>query len=134
MRATLQATESNQVSDDEFDSWKAEPALPEGHSLAVDPIRYWLTKTEQYPLLSRFALNILSIPAAATDCERTFSELGDLLEVRRLSMKPDLLSALQSLRSWKRLGLKPYTSHLEAKPLSQLATLYSNCNDDDDDM
>ncbi|KAF2174404.1 hypothetical protein K469DRAFT_691718 [Zopfia rhizophila CBS 207.26] len=35
-----------------------------------------------------------------------FSELGDLLSTRRLRMKPELIAALQSLKSWKRIGIK----------------------------
>ncbi|KAF2468295.1 uncharacterized protein BDR25DRAFT_231964, partial [Lindgomyces ingoldianus] len=47
-----------------------------------------------YPILSRFTLTILSIPAAATNCKRMFLELSNLLEIRRLCIKADLLSAL----------------------------------------
>jgi hypothetical protein len=107
MKATMKDLEQLQETDDEYDHWKAELPLGETQELAKDPIKYWSTKQQQYPVLSRFAINILSIPAAAADCERTFSELGDLLRVRRLRMQPDLMSALQSLRSWKRLGLRP---------------------------
>jgi hypothetical protein len=65
-----------------------------------------LLYSSKYKLLSKFALDILSIPAASADCERNFSELGDLLSVRRMRMKVDLLAALQCLKSWKRIGLK----------------------------
>jgi hypothetical protein len=108
MKATMKDLEQSQETDDEYEHWKAELPLGETHELSKDPIKYWLTKQQQYRVLSRFAIDILSIPAAAADCERTFSELGDLLGVRRLRMQPDLMSALQSLRSWKRLGLRPY--------------------------
>lgn len=99
--------EQSQETDDEYEHWKTELPIGDAHELAKNPIKYWLTKQQQYPVLARFAIDILSIPAAAADCERTFSELGDLLGVRRLRMRPDLMSALQSLRSWKRLGLRP---------------------------
>jgi hypothetical protein len=72
----------------------------------MDPIAYWLAQSSRFPTLSRFAIDIFSIPAASADCERNFSEAGDLLSVRRLRMKVDLLSALQSLRSFKRIGLQ----------------------------
>ncbi|CAE7034396.1 hypothetical protein PTTW11_05423 [Pyrenophora teres f. teres] len=49
-------------------------------------------------------------PPPAADYERTFSELGDMLGTRRLHMKPELISALQSLKSWKRLGIQPTTT------------------------
>jgi hypothetical protein len=34
----------------------------------------------EYPNLSRLAIDTLSIPASSFECERLFSELGDLLE------------------------------------------------------
>ena len=49
----------------------------------------------------------MKIPAAAADCERQFSELGDMLGTRRLQMKAELIAAPQSLKSWKRTGIKP---------------------------
>ena len=49
---------------------------------------------------------MLTIPTAAADCERTFSELGDMLGTRRLRMKPELITALQCLKIWRRIGLK----------------------------
>jgi hypothetical protein len=62
-------------------------------------------------VLAKFAIDVLTIPAAAAACERTFSELSDLLGTRRLRVKPELLAALQSLKSWKRIGIQlPETS------------------------
>ena len=105
----MQGSHTRLESNDEYTHWKSELALDEESELGKNPIAYWLTKEGQYPLLAKFALNILAIPASSADCERMFSELGDLLEVRQLCMLPDLLSALQAIRSWKRLGLKPST-------------------------
>jgi len=126
MRGVLQEVARKDTVDDEFEHWKLELPLDENHSLARDPIKYWLSKEDQYPILSKFALDILSIPAAATSCERSFSELGDLLDNRRLRMLPDLLSALQSLRSWKRLGLRPAEKPYKAPTTTpcQEATMY----------
>ncbi|KAG9387832.1 Dimer-Tnp-hAT domain containing protein [Pyrenophora tritici-repentis] len=81
------------LAEDEYEIWKRQPAQLLGSSL-----------------LSKFAIDVLTIPAAAADCERTFSELGDMLGTRRLHMKPELISALQSLKSWKRLGIQPTTT------------------------
>jgi hypothetical protein len=49
---------------------------------------------KQYPVLSKFAINIMTTAAAAADCERQFSELGDILGTRRLQMKAELIAAL----------------------------------------
>ncbi|KAF7574089.1 hypothetical protein PtrM4_057120 [Pyrenophora tritici-repentis] len=95
--------------EDEYEIWRRQPALAEEDRLSLNPLLYWESVAGQFPLLSKFAINILTIPAAAADCERTFSELGDMLGTRRLHMKPELVAALQSLKSWKRLGIQPAT-------------------------
>jgi hypothetical protein len=92
--------------EDEYEVWRRQPVLDEDDPLAVDPIQYWQLHVHKYPVLAKFAIDVLTIPAAATDCERTFSECGDLLGTRRLQLKPDLLAALQSLKSWKRIGIQ----------------------------
>jgi len=60
----------------------------------------------KYPCLSQFAIDMLTIPASSCDCERLFSELGDLLEPKRRAIGSELLAALQLLRSWTRAGFK----------------------------
>ncbi|KAF7570517.1 hypothetical protein PtrM4_105190 [Pyrenophora tritici-repentis] len=47
---------------------------------------------------------MLSIPGSSCECERLFSELGDLLEPRRHSISPQLLAAIQCDRRWIRAG------------------------------
>ncbi|KAI1545054.1 hypothetical protein PtrCC142_003335, partial [Pyrenophora tritici-repentis] len=93
------------LAEDEYEIWKRQPALAEEDWLSLNPLLYWESVAGQFPILSKFAIDVLTIPAAAADCERTFSELGDMLGTRRLHMKPELISALQSLKSWKRLAL-----------------------------
>jgi hypothetical protein len=61
----------------------------------------------RYPELSRFVLDVLKIPASSCNCERMFSELGDLLEPKRRNMGPQLLAAIQLVRLWVRAGFKP---------------------------
>jgi hypothetical protein len=96
--------------EDEYEVWRRQPVLDEDDPLAVDPIQYWQLHVHRYPVLAKFSIDVLTIPAAATNCERTFSECGDLLGTRRLQIKPDLLAALQSLKSWKRIGIQLQTS------------------------
>ena len=45
-----------------------------------------------------------AILASSCECERLFSELGDLLEPRRRSISPQLLAAIQCDRRWIRAG------------------------------
>ena len=58
----------------------------------------------KYPCLSQFAIDMLTIPASSCDCERLFSELGDLLEPRRRAIGSELLAALQLVRAWSKAG------------------------------
>ena len=69
-------------------------------------MKYWLRLQPQYPHLAQLALDVLTIPASSCDCERMFSELGDLLEPKRQKIGVELLAALQALRSWIRAGFK----------------------------
>ena len=58
-----------------------------------------------YPQLSKLALNVLSILASSCECERMFSELGDLLEPRRRGIQLQLLAAIQCVRRWRTASL-----------------------------
>jgi hypothetical protein len=53
-----------------------------------------------YPRLAKMAFDILTIPALRADCERMFSELGHLLEARRMKIRPQLISAIQCSKAW----------------------------------
>ena len=92
---------------DEYDAWKNVPPLSHSHPLYKRPIEWWLLHQTEYPCLSKLALDILTIPASSTECERGFSETGDMLESRRSNMLPAMVQALQCTRSWKRQGFKP---------------------------
>lgn len=91
--------------EDEYDRWKrCEPRCGKDSEYAQEPIKYWMSLRDRYPNLSRLALDVLSIPASSCECERMFSELGDLLEPRRRNISPQLLAAIQCVRRWIRAG------------------------------
>ncbi|PZD22238.1 Dimer-Tnp-hAT domain containing protein, partial [Pyrenophora tritici-repentis] len=84
--ALINPSSSDEASaaEDEYTRWKrSEPAAERGTEYANNPIKYWVAVRDRYPSLSKLALDVLSIPASSCDCERMFSELGDLLEPRR---------------------------------------------------
>jgi hypothetical protein len=90
---------------DEYERWKArKPKANKDSYAAVHPIKYWIGLRGRYPNLSRMAIDVLSIPASSCECERMFSELGDLLEPRRRQISPQLLAAIQCVRRWYRAG------------------------------
>jgi hypothetical protein len=91
---------------DEYDRWREEELSWSTATYHNDgnAVRYWMTMAPKYPQLSRFAIDILTIPALSCECERLFSELGDLLEPKRCAISGELLAALQLIRSWTWAG------------------------------
>ncbi|KAK5994684.1 Putative AC9 transposase-like protein [Cladobotryum mycophilum] len=65
-----------------------------------DPIAWWISKKDDFPTLSRLALDILAIPAMSADCERVFSLAKLTLSSQRLSMKPETLEKIQCMKNW----------------------------------
>jgi len=41
-----------------------------------NPVKFWLSKTSEYPLLCRVAVDILCVPATSAAVERVFSQAG----------------------------------------------------------
>jgi hypothetical protein len=67
-----------------------------------NPIQWWLARKEEYPRLTSMALEILSIPPCATECERTFSLTKLTIGSQRHSLGDGTLSELQCVRNWAR--------------------------------
>ncbi|KAA8619848.1 Dimer-Tnp-hAT domain-containing protein [Pyrenophora tritici-repentis] len=73
-------------------------------SLAYYAATILYPRYKSYLNAAKFAIDMLSIPGSSCECERLFSELGDLLEPRRHSISPQLLAAIQCDRRWIRAG------------------------------
>jgi hypothetical protein len=130
---------ANSTEDDEFDRWKRnEPRTKKGTEHANNPIKYWVSLRDRYPSLSQLALDVLSIPASSCECERMFSELGDLLEPRRRAIQPQLLAAIQCVRRWRKSGLgdddmaaKAAEADADLEALYDISTWSDDCNTKD---
>lgn len=110
---------------DEYERWRRlEPRWSFEQYSQQCPIKYWVALKGKYPTLSRFAIDILSIPASSCECERMFSELSDLLEPRRRNLGPQLLAALQCIRAWIRIRMTTPGSSDAVLNDSDLARLY----------
>lgn len=66
----------------------------------LNPILWWKDHQEEYPRLSRFALDILAIPAMSVDPERTFSVTKLTVSSQRHSLSPEVIEEIQCLRNW----------------------------------
>jgi hypothetical protein len=97
---------NNAKANNKFEQWKrSEPCVEKGSNHANNPIKYWVELRNCYPNLSKLALNILSILASSCECERLFSELGNLLELCCCAIKLQLLATIQCIRRWQRVSL-----------------------------
>ena len=95
----------------------------------LNPIKYWQDLRPKYPQLAQLAIDVLTIPASSCDCERMFSELGDLLEPRRRKISSNLLAALQCIKSWRAAGFKPKHQAEAEAPLADkiIDEIYKVC-------
>ncbi|KAG9383840.1 Dimer-Tnp-hAT multi-domain protein [Pyrenophora tritici-repentis] len=63
--------------EDEYDSWLKEPIwTSDQHKEGPTAVQYWLSLKPKYPHLSRLAIDVLTIPASSSDCERVLRELA----------------------------------------------------------
>lgn len=60
-------------------------------SPSINILLWWAEKAPQFPILSRAARFILSIPASSAAPERNFSTAGYLVSDRRSSLSPSLV-------------------------------------------
>ncbi|KAI1514567.1 hypothetical protein Ptr86124_005890, partial [Pyrenophora tritici-repentis] len=66
--------------------------------------------------------------ASSCECERLFSELGDLLEPRRRKIGSQLLAAIQCIRSWRDAGFKPPSDYNSGDVTdAEVAAIYEIC-------
>ena len=62
---------------------------------------WWLSAPQraQFPLLSRMAINLLSIPAMSSETERVFSLTKKTISQGRWNLRPNTIEALECLKS-----------------------------------
>jgi hypothetical protein len=66
------------------------------------PLEWWKAHREEYPRLSKMALDLFSIPMMSAECERVFSSAKTLITERRNGLKEDIIEACTLLRYWIR--------------------------------
>ena len=72
------------------------------HQDVSDPVQWWIDHRGSFPRLSKFALDILAIPAMAADCERAFSRAKLTISSQRHSLKESRIEQLQLMKNWIR--------------------------------
>ena len=68
------------------------------------PLQYWIQQESMHPQLSRFAFDMLSIPAMSTECERVFSSAKLLISDTRNRLGDDIIEVSECMKSWLNQG------------------------------
>ena len=65
-----------------------------------DVLRWWKEHEHTFPILSRFARDMLSVPVSTVSLESAFSQTGRIIEDRRTCLSPELVEALTCVKDW----------------------------------
>jgi len=84
----------------EFDSYINSERVVLETSSDINLFQWWWDHKKEYPTLYQDALDTLSIPAMATECERVFSSAKKLLTPDRNALKDDIIEATECLKAW----------------------------------
>jgi hypothetical protein len=99
---------------DEYESYAEDDPTP----IDCSPLTWWLRdrQREDYPNLSKMAINILSIPAMSADPERIFSGARRTISWDRMLLGASTIERGECLKSWIRSGI---TRGLPAEGIEQ---------------
>ena len=74
----------------------------------ADPLTWWLTQGSiHYPILTKIALNLFSVPAMSSACERVFSLAKKVVTDERNRLSADTIEADECQKWWLLKGLVP---------------------------
>ncbi|EFO84117.1 hypothetical protein CRE_16964 [Caenorhabditis remanei] len=79
-------TTSDEV--DEFDAYMKERVT---ESTPECPLKYWFSKKDDFPLMSKIAFNLFSTLSSETVCERAFSAVRRVVRDDRQRLNPELI-------------------------------------------
>jgi hypothetical protein len=103
-------TAANHLVDDDYydppedlakkDEIKAYFELPQRP--VADPLLWWIVRKDEYPRLAKMALDYLTIPSTACECERCFSRTKLTIGTQRHSLRAETIEILACLKIWIR--------------------------------
>ena len=77
-------------------------------------LQWWQMRQARFPILSRLARDVLTIPVSTVSSESAFSTAGRILEERRTSLTSEMVEVLTCLRDWEHAAIKSqHTTHNE---------------------
>ena len=75
--------------------------LVSSHQVSLDVLKWWKDNQVEFPILSVFARDILSVPVSTISSESAFSLSGRILDNRRMSLTPEMVECLTCLKDWE---------------------------------
>lgn len=83
---------------DELDRWLrlADPVEKD-----CDPFLYRFNKRFECTRLTRMAIDVLSVPPMAAECEGVFSSCGNMVSAKRCRLLAETITMTQTVKSWR---------------------------------
>jgi hypothetical protein len=97
-RATNMALLTDEEELDELESWISTRPFELDQSESLP--QFWLRQRKTNPRLAQMGLDMASIPAMSSECERVFSQGKLLITGQRNRLRADIIEATQCLRMW----------------------------------
>ena len=89
---------------------------------SLDVLRCWKENSDTFPISSRFAREVLSVPVSTMSSEATFSSSGRILDDRRMSLTSDMVEILKIVQDWEQAEERSQESARNSKELTDLFT------------
>lgn len=88
----------------ELDRW-CDSCPTEEEVLIVNPLEWWRNSKSVYPILYQMAMDLFSIPAMSSECERKFSSADDDITDDRNRLADNTIESLQLQKDWLQKGI-----------------------------
>ena len=70
-----------------------------------NPLQWWWNHRSEFPILSKMAFDILSIPSMSAELERCFSQAKNLITDERNQLGEASVTAFECLKQWQIVGI-----------------------------
>ena len=102
---------------DEYDRYKSLHPIKDAFR---KPVKWWRDHLDEYPTLSRMALDFFSVPAMSSECERVFSLAKLILTTQRRDDAGGNIM-LKTVVERQRIELAPAPCKESSKPASEVS-------------
>ncbi|CAA0822357.1 Unknown protein [Striga hermonthica] len=116
----------------EFDKYMADPPLR--LSGQFDVLAWWKNQTDEYPVLSRIAHDLLGVQVSTVASKAAFSAGGRVVDPFRSRLEPEIVEALICLKDWIAAGRREKKVGSIVCDLEVIEALVEKLTIEDDDV